>query len=131
MSNIDPTVPVPRDHMTGAIQDNFAIAKAEIEALDGRVGELELAGGGGGPIGDVEIGGTLVVDGDATFRAAVILNQDPTAPLEAATQQYVDTAVAPLSAKADVTGSRSDGSALASLLTTLAAAGMITDSTTA
>jgi hypothetical protein len=42
---------------------------------------------------DVNIGGALGVTGAATFGSTVLLNADPTLDLQAATKQYVDTAV--------------------------------------
>ena len=42
---------------------------------------------------DVNVGGALDVTGAATFGSTVLLNADPTLNLQAATKQYVDTAV--------------------------------------
>lgn len=42
---------------------------------------------------DVNVGGALDVTGAATFGSTVLLNADPTLDLQAATKQYVDTAV--------------------------------------
>lgn len=44
-------------------------------------------------IADVNVGGALDVTGAATFGSTVLLNADPTLNLQAATKQYVDTAV--------------------------------------
>lgn len=41
----------------------------------------------------LSVGGTLGVTGAATFGSTVLLNADPTLALQAATKQYVDTAV--------------------------------------
>ena len=44
-------------------------------------------------VADVNVGGALDVTGAATFGSTVLLNADPTLNLQAATKQYVDTAV--------------------------------------
>jgi hypothetical protein len=44
-------------------------------------------------VGDVNVGDALDVTGAATFGSTVLLNADPTLNLQAATKQYVDTAV--------------------------------------
>ncbi len=44
-------------------------------------------------VGDVNVGGALDVTGAATFGSTVLLNQDPTLALQAATKQYVDNQV--------------------------------------
>jgi hypothetical protein len=44
-------------------------------------------------VGDVSVGGTLDVTGAASFGSTVLLNQDPTLALQAATKQYVDNQV--------------------------------------
>lgn len=44
-------------------------------------------------VGDVNVGAALDVTGAATFGSTVLLNADPTLNLQAATKQYVDTAV--------------------------------------
>jgi len=44
-------------------------------------------------VGDVNVGGALDVTGAATFGSTVLLNQDPTLALQAATKSYVDNAV--------------------------------------
>lgn len=44
-------------------------------------------------VGDVNVGGALDVTSAATFGSTVLLNADPTLNLQAATKQYVDTAV--------------------------------------
>ncbi len=43
--------------------------------------------------GDVNVGGNLDVTGAASFGSTVLLNQDPTLALQAATKQYVDNQV--------------------------------------
>lgn len=43
-------------------------------------------------VGDVNVGAALDVTGAATFGSTVLLNQDPTLALQAATKQYVDNA---------------------------------------
>lgn len=44
-------------------------------------------------VADANVGGALDVTGAATFGSTVLLNADPTLDLQAATKQYVDTAV--------------------------------------
>jgi hypothetical protein len=44
-------------------------------------------------VGDVSVGGALDVTGAATFGSTVALSADPTLALQAATKQYVDSAV--------------------------------------
>jgi hypothetical protein len=44
-------------------------------------------------VGDVNVGGALDVTGAATFGSTVALSADPTLALQAATKQYVDSAV--------------------------------------
>jgi hypothetical protein len=44
-------------------------------------------------VGNVNVGGALDVTGAATFGSTVLLDADPTLALQAATKQYVDTAV--------------------------------------
>lgn len=43
-------------------------------------------------VGALDVGGALGVTGAATFGSTVLLNQDPTLALQAATKQYVDNA---------------------------------------
>lgn len=44
-------------------------------------------------VGDVNVGGAVDVTGAATFGSTVLLNQDPTLALQAATKSYVDNQV--------------------------------------
>ena len=76
-SNIDPTVPIYKNPTTESVRDNFSAAKAEIEAL-----QVAAEGAPFLPIS----GGTL--------RGPLTLAGDPTGPLESATRNYVDNAVA-------------------------------------
>ena len=76
-SNIDPTVPIYKNPTTESVRDNFAAAKAEIEALQGSTE--------GAPF--------LPISGGA-LQGSLILAGDPVAPLESATRNYVDNAVA-------------------------------------
>lgn len=76
MSAIDATRPVFGNPTTESVRLNFAAAKQEIEDLQTysatKADYLALAGG--------------------TMRGPLLLNADPTAPLGAATRQYVDNA---------------------------------------
>jgi len=72
-SAIDPTKPTTGNAFTPDVRQNFAHAKAEIEALQGSTASgpfLPLAGG--------------------TLTGPLFLAGDPTAPLGAATKQYAD-----------------------------------------
>lgn len=68
--------------------DHHAATKAYV---DQAISDADL---GGGPIGDVEVGGTLTVIGAAKFNNVCELGTDPATALEAVTKRYADALVA-------------------------------------